>query len=336
MRKQINILLFLLALALFGNVKAQDAHFSQFYAAPLFTCPSFAGATDGSRVVMNYRDQWPQLPGDFVTYSFSVDHYIRSLKSGIGLLFFRDQAGTGELSTTTVGWQYSYNIRLNNKWYARPGLHFLYSQRSVNFDKQTFVDQISLYGITPHTIENFAIDRVGYLDFSSSALFYSRKHWAGVTFDHMLKTDQSFLGNESSVPLKTSVFLGKKIDINKRMGRFNEESMTVSLLFQKQAKFKQLTFGAYWYKAPLVLGIWYRGLPLITDSQTGFKYNDAAIFLVGFKTIQLTIGYSYDFTISHLIGSTGGAHEVSIVYEFNQSPKVKMKRKHNIVSCPKF
>ena len=40
-------------------------------------------------------------------------------------------------------------------------------------------------------------------------------------------------------------------------------------------------------------------------------------WLIGIKTSQFHIGYSYDFTISNLIGSTAGAHEISLIYEFN-------------------
>ena len=41
--------------------KTQDPQFPQFYSSPLYLAPSFAGATDGGRVILNYRDQWPQL-----------------------------------------------------------------------------------------------------------------------------------------------------------------------------------------------------------------------------------------------------------------------------------
>lgn len=323
------------AIALFGSlkVKSQDATFSQFYAAPLFISPSFAGASDGSRVVMNYRDQWPQISGKFVTYSFSVDHYIRSINSGLGLLFYRDVAGSGNLGTTTAGFQYSYSIRMSRKWTARPGLNFIYNQRSVEWNKQTFVDQLYHTG---QSIVDISIDKVSFLDFSSSALFYSNRLWFGTTFDHMLRTNQSFMGQESDVPLKFTAFAGGKIDVNKRLGRFNEESMTISVLYQRQAKFNQLVTGLYWYKAPLVLGVWYRGIPLLKNSQSNMAYRDAAIFLIGFKNQQITVGYSYDFTLSHLMGNTGGAHEVSIIYEFFQNPKAKMKKKRNMISCPKF
>jgi len=39
--------------------KAQDAHFSQFYSAPLLLNPALAGTMDGTfRIASVYRDQW--------------------------------------------------------------------------------------------------------------------------------------------------------------------------------------------------------------------------------------------------------------------------------------
>jgi len=60
---------------------------------------------------------------------------------------------------------------------------------------------------------------------------------------------------------------------------------------------------------------------------------DAFTVLAGIKTRNMNIGYSYDFTISRLITSTGGSHEVSISYTFKTKP---IKRKPREVPCPEF
>jgi hypothetical protein len=77
--------------------------------------------------------------------------------------------------------------------------------------------------------------------------------------------------------------------------------------------------------------MWYRGIPFMT-SQAG----DAIIGLVGIKTKSLSIGYSYDFTISNLISSTGGAHEISVVYEFNSVTLGSTHRRIRAIPCPEF
>ncbi len=110
-----------------------------------------------------------------------------------------------------------------------------------------------------------------------------------------------------------------------------EETLSIALNFQKQANFYQTDVGLYYFKSPLIFGLWYRGIPFMT-SQAG----DAIIGLVGFKNDYLHIGYSYDFTISNLITSTAGAHEISLVYEFTSVAFKSQRRKMRALPCPEF
>jgi len=105
--------------------------------------------------------------------------------------------------------------------------------------------------------------------------------------------------------------------------------MSVAANVMFQGKFYQSDVGLYYYKDPLVFGLWYRGIPFVT-SQAG----DAVIGMVGIKTDQVNIGFSYDFTISNLITSTGGAYEISLIYSFT-SQDVRSRKVHAI-PCPEF
>lgn len=317
---------------------AQDAQLSQFYAAPLYLAPSFAGSSAGSRVVYNYRNQWPSIPGAFVTHVFSYDHYFANLKSGLGVLLLRDQAGSAGLNTTNVGLQYSYNIKINKSWHVRPGLHFMYGQRGVDFSKLEFPDQVHIGENDPGSYFVSNLESIGYTDFSASVLGYSKKYWVGGVIDHLAEPNQSLVGGSSSIlPRRYSLFGGAKFPVSGKVGRYNEESLSVAFLYKSQEKYDQLDLGAYWYKPPIVLGFWYRGIP-------GFKSyknnevinNDAVVLLVGYRLEDLRIGYSYDFTISPLLTNTGGAHEISLTYEFFQDQKVRKRRRRVVVPCPKF
>ena len=116
-----------------------------------------------------------------------------------------------------------------------------------------------------------------------------------------------------------------------RLRRKLIEALSLAGNFQIQGKFMQTDVGLYYYKTPFIFGIWYRGIPFMT-SQPG----DAIIGLIGIKTKQLHIGYSYDFTISNLIASTGGAHEISFVYEFNSFSIGGGRKKIHAIPCPEF
>jgi len=310
------------------SVSGQDVQFTQFYANKLYLAPSFAGAVQEDRMSLSYRNQWPSLPGAFVSYSFSYDHFFSNFNSGVGFLFLRDVAGSGDLSTTNFGLLYSYDIKINNWWHIRPGVHFLFMQTGLDFDKLLWNDQISPSGTTP-TIEQPTLTSKADVDFSTSILAYSNQHWFGFTVDHLLKPKNSLYDNNTYVPLKVSLFGGTQIIRRGRLLSPIDEVLSVAFLFRNQDHINQLDLGVYWFKEPLMLGLWYRGIPLINNEKRG----DAVAVLAGYKIDNFSIGYSYDFTVSRLLASTGGAHEISMIYEFKTTRK--RKRQH-MVPCPEF
>jgi type IX secretion system PorP/SprF family membrane protein len=317
-----------------GFLQGQDPQISQFYAAPTILAPSMAGTTMGSRLGLNFRDQWPAIPGAFVTYSLAFDHFFSQSNSGVGLFIIRDRAGTGRLSTTNSGMQYSYKILVNKGFEIRPGLQLYYTQRSTDFYRHTFSDQISFTGIAPVTMETAPFEKVGYMDFAASVFAYTEKYWGGMVFDHLVKPNQSLFGGESEVPVLFKAFGGAKFIIDQSVGNYVEESITAAFLYKSQGKYDQLDIGVYWTKFSFVAGFWYRGLPLLKSYEKGYGNSDAVTILVGYKWEDVKIGYTYDFTVSKLINSTRGAHEVSLSYEFNQNRKIKKNK--IVVPCPKF
>ena len=56
----------LIAIFLFASAaQAQDPEFSQYYAAPLYLNPAFAGTSVDHRFIANYRNQWPNISHAF-------------------------------------------------------------------------------------------------------------------------------------------------------------------------------------------------------------------------------------------------------------------------------
>lgn len=334
--KMFRLIIVLLIVLIISKVAgAQDPQFSQFYSNPLYLAPSFAGLSGETRISSNYRLQWPGMPGAYHTYTVSLDHAINTFNSGIGVYLLKDKAGSGNLSSLNIGLQYAYNLKINEYWHCVPGLYFSYLERSIDFAKLTWHDQISPSGTSISTGETLPIDKVHALDFGTSVLAYSDKFWFGFSLDHFLRPNQSFYLVENSskeighIPFKYSVFGGTKLINKGRLYRPYDTSIQLAFLFKSQDKYKQLDMGMYWYRSPFVLGFWYRGIPVFKP----FPNQDALIILVGYKLDYFSIGYSYDFTISRLIARTGGAHELSLSYSFNTKTT---KRKPRIVPCPDF
>lgn len=329
---------FLLSMAGFKSY-AQDPHLSQFYAAPLYLSPSFAGGTTGSRIAMNYRSQWLKLPEAFTTYAFSFDHYFPRTNSGIGLMFLKDKAGSGAMSTSISAFQYSYNLMINRNLFIKPGIQFGYIQKSIDVHDLVFNDQ--LYYGTETSVDvkdrNSLNSVPGYIDFASSVLIYSDRYWFGTKVDHLATPNESFWRTTTSrVPRKVTAYGGAKFGLNGKLGKYNEESISFTFIYRAQKKYDQLDLGAYWLRSSIVVGFWYRGLP-VKHNGVNFHNHDAITVLLGYQLKDLKIGYSYDLTVSKLSNNnSGGSHEVSLIFEFNQNQKVRKRRRKVVVACPKF
>lgn len=323
---------------------SQDPQFSQFYANPLYLNPALAGGALAPRLTANYRNQWPSLSANFVTASFGADVYLPNYNSGVGIQLTTDSQGLGNLKATDIALQYAYQINLNDVTSLRLGIQGGFSSRTLDYYGLTFGDQYNNGGLTgsPST-DPFAQGgpNVNYADFGTGMMVYSDWYWMGVSAHHINRPNQAFSGTEARLPVKASLqaglripfagytFLGNEID--------KEKTISPAILYKKQGKYDQLDMGMYVTIEPLVLGMWYRGIPF-KRYEPSINNNESLVFLAGFRQDKFSIGYSYDLTISTLGASSGGAHEISISYIFEPlTPKPKRTRtsKHQL-SCPKF
>ena len=88
------------------DLNAQDPHFSQYYASPLYLNPAMTGMERDLYFGMNYRTQWQSLDFPYKTYQFSMIHPVFTQGSeknqigGLGFTIYKDQAGEGNVFTT--------------------------------------------------------------------------------------------------------------------------------------------------------------------------------------------------------------------------------------------
>jgi type IX secretion system PorP/SprF family membrane protein len=329
-------------------VTAQDPQYSQFYAAPLYLNPAFAGSTNQSRVGINYRNQWPAIDANFTTFSAFYDTYIEDKNSGVGVLLTRDREGILGLQSISVAFQYSYDLQITKGLSFRPGVQFAIYNRSINFDKLTFGDQFDpLTGevINPTSAEGLNSGQSKFFpDLSFGGLLYSKRAWLGFAAHHITQPNQSMLGEESRLPMKLSAHAGLKFYFTPgEMGagfyrKEQERSVAPAIQYRHQGEFDQMDVGFYFTFEPLIIGTWYRGVPF--KKVNGFNNNESVVLLVGFtkkgaKDV-LNIGYSYDYTISQLGPGSGGAHEFSLVYSWSTRNPRKPPKDKLMIPCPDF
>lgn len=316
------------------KVYAQDPQFSQFYAAPQYLNPALTGSTPQDRVAMNYRLQWPGVQPGFETYAFAYDHNFAGQSSGLGGYVIRDRAGSNGLTFTSVALAYSYEARTSHRSAVRAGLRMGYTMRGVDPSGFLFADQV-IRDNAARTIETGMVEQVNYLDISTGVLYYNERFWAGASFNHINRPNQSlFLEGDARLPMRTSVHTGYRIPLDRMHIKRSETTMTLAAHYKAQGKWDQFDLGGYVDHHRISLGVWYRGLPVVKAYQPGYGNSEAVIVMAGIETEHnLRFVYSYDITVSKLTMRSAGAHEISLVYEW---PRQAKKRKHRTVPCPKF
>lgn len=325
-----------------GKLHAQDPQFSQFYAAPLYLNPAFAGSTELTRAGMNFRSQWPSLQANFTTLSVYFDHYFEDYNSGLGVIITGDQQGPSGLQSINMGLQYSYQLRLTDEWTFRPGVEVAFYNRDINYNSFVFRDQIDNNGnIIGGTGEVLPAGMgTSFADVGLGGVIYNKNFYFGYTANHITEPNQSLVGDVSNLPMKSSFHTGYRIMLPTGFQRFGynqdgkERSITPTAQYKKQGNFDQLDAGVYLTYEPLVFGVWYRGIP-IPQLET-FNNNESVILLAGFILGDLHVGYSFDYTISGLGIQSGGAHELSIAYHFSLRDPSKPPRSIMKLPCPKF
>lgn len=319
-----------------NEVKAQDFQFSQYHESPLYLNPAFTGLGKMHRVALNSRIQWPNLPKAFVTNALSYDYNLSFLSSGFGLMLTRDVAGSGNLGNTNASFLYSYRVALGKKLVLSTGLQFAYNFTGLNQNGLTLGDQLLDNRGVSFDSELANIQNIQFFDFSGGMLLYSEKLWAGFALHHLTEPEMSLIGDSNPLSMKISIHGGIRIPLYKGMTHLEKlSSIAPSFIYKRQGINDQLDVGINWHYDPVSAGLWYRGVPLRKSSaDRNFYDRDALIFKFGLVFPGFQAGYSYDFTISEFGSASGGAHEISLIFDFEV--ELRKRRKKEFIPCPTF
>ncbi|MFZ2906483.1 MAG: type IX secretion system membrane protein PorP/SprF [Cyclobacteriaceae bacterium] len=316
---------------------AQDPEFSQYYAAPLYLNPAFTGTANDHRFIANHRNQWPNITNGYVTYAFSYDYDLEHLNSGIGALIVVDKAGTAGLKSTQFNFQYSYRVSLADKWVFSSGLNFGIGSRNIDFNRLVFSDQLDLdaNGNLPPSSDYTNINSATYFDFGAGGLIYSRKIWFGFSASHLNRPNRSLMSGDASIPVKTTFHGGIRVPLYYGMRKKERvAAIAPSFVYKHQGTFDQLDIGTYFLYEPVVIGLWYRGIPVVQNVKDNIS-QDAVVVILGFQLTKIELSYSYDLTVSELGPVAGGAHEIAMKFKLNIDNPTK-KKKEKFIPCPTF
>ena len=318
----IKLLFLSLIVVFFTPTKAQDVELSQYWAAPLHMNPAMTGISYGPRVALSYRNQWPELGngfnGGYTTYMAAVDGFIPKAKSGIGLVYTGDYIYNGALFSNKITLSYAYQIKFSRKLGMRIGLEGSFIHRGIKWGSLTFSDMIDPYTgfynnidqpnptneTAPSTTQSFAGDA------GAGVLLFNNIFYAGFSIRNLAMPKTSFFKsvNNSGMPFRMAGQVGANFKIkHKNEHRYNI-FVSPNVLIANQGKAVQANAGVMAGISLVYFGGWFR-----------YAYNnpDAIIAVVGIKKGKFRFGYSYDYTISKMMGKTGGAHELSFIFNWS-------------------
>ena len=127
--------------------KAQDIHFSEFFATPLFTNPSFTGHFDGTyRFSGIIRRQWVSVSAQpFQTYGSGVEFKapLNIKPVGIGLRISHDYTGLSSFTQTSVAVPLALHLNLGpaKRIKFSLGAQGEFFQRTIDYSRLSFDDQ---------------------------------------------------------------------------------------------------------------------------------------------------------------------------------------------------
>lgn len=344
--------LLLLFLGVAGALRAQDVHFTQFYASPLTLNPALTGAFDGRfRIQGVYRNQWAGvLDEPYQTFSTGIDlrfplgAYGQRYKdaAAVGLVFFTDNVPGVELRTTQMAISGAFHKALDprNSQYLSLGFQVGLTQRSINYNSLTFNDQFN--GTTGYTFQSaevfpqnnfaFADFAVG-LNYSYSSPTTGLGFFAGASLFHLFQPNVSFYAVSDEDVEAVPLFTRYSAHVSANLPLSDNLSLQPRAMTNIQGPHFELTAGSNlrmrtggYGNSAFHVGVWARP---VQDVEDGLAL-DAVIGMIGFEYDNVLLGLSYDATLSGFRAGrrAQGAFEISLAYlgAYN----------NEVVLCPKF
>ena len=269
-----------------SSVSAQQIPItSQYMLNDYLLNPAVAGSTEYMPISLSGRDQWTGLEGAPRTQFLSL-HSKLGKKMGVGGYVFRDE--TGIISRQGVQLSYAYHLSLSDKSklsFSVAGMLFFHDINRAAFDPEDRDDEtlnnISVNGMSPDI--NFGI------------LYYTDKMKVGISAPQLIQNKMyNSDGSVTSLLARHYYFFNEhKIGLGDNFAAI--QSFVVK--YTQGAPFQFDVNSRLVFKEKIWLGASYR-------------YNAAAVGMIGFSFKNLSLGYAYDYALTDLGNYATGGHEI--------------------------
>lgn len=341
--KRLYIFIFLsLPIYLFAQ---QDIHFSQYNNSPLTLNPASAGAFEGKmRFLTNYRNQWNSINSPFKTFSGSFDMPIKMDRKkygnnfvGLGVNVYNDKAGDSNFNTFKIAGNVDYAIdmggTLKNPHFLSVGIGIGFLQRNLNVDNVNWESQWDGTRFSPSLQSQEKLkgeQSEGDVDLAIGGYWYYsiddyRRLILGLSALHANAPDVGVFSNNHDL-FRKYVFTGSMVIADKNsnikytpslMAAFHGPNLLINAGAEAEFALQQKTESTN-YKNGLsfALGGYYR-------------WKDAVYFVTKVNYSNVSLGLSYDFTVSQLriANKSRGGFELFLGYRINDDSKDPKRQK---------
>jgi type IX secretion system PorP/SprF family membrane protein len=319
----------------FGQLFAQDLHYSQFYNYSMAINPALTGRIrEDFRISAIYRNQWKQANATFATTSISGDMNFISIpkfldKMGAGLIVTNDELPNGIFKNQSAYASVAFHKSLGTfkRHRVSLGIQGGYVRKNVSknglytrSDVENFQAPTGNFQSTDATVSGAS--SFGYGDVNGGAFWdftvnKALELSAGISAFNLTKPNDYIYkniaqGDASQLPRRYIGTLSASYHLSKRV------TLLPAVMYMNQAYASDLNMGlaaGYHFNQKkditALLGVWYRN-------------SDAFIVMAGMKIKNYKVAFSYDATTSDLNdvkkatnvkdNAVIGAYEITITY----------------------
>ncbi len=296
MKKIITLFFVLSGLFAFSQQEAQFTH--NMFNQPFYN-PASYGVNNMITLTAIARQQWlgfKDEEGNNVspqTFLFSAEAPIKKLKGGIGLSVYKDKLGFEDNIGVKLGYAFRFNLGPGT---FGVGLCVNLLNKSQDFSKLTFTD---IYEPLVQNKDNQSM----FLTDIAGGLYYNipDKMYAGISASQLIQSDQQY-SNLANMQLKRHYYVTG--------GYFYEFNNSPFVLNPNLLIKTDFVSAQYELEALLIYNQKFWG-------GLGYRFQDAAMLMLGVSIKGIMIGYSYGFTTSDIRKTSPyGDHELMLRYAF--------------------
>jgi type IX secretion system PorP/SprF family membrane protein len=317
-----HILLILIPLP-FTTGYSQDFHFTGFMHNQVYINPAYVAMPVMNEFSMTYRNQWPGMEANFVTYGAAFIQPMSVINSGIGVAFIRDMEAGGVFSRTSANLFYGYSFEASRELQVYTGLEASYVYRQFTPENLRFASDILNDLGTSYPPVNISAYTRGYPDFSAGIMgSFKKVFMLGLSASHVTQPRESFSGEPGGrLPVKFSLYSSYRMPAG---GKYNQGRMIFipALMFVHQGNTNELVWGTAAEILPFTACIWLR---------QNFSLNfSSLLFSAGILQKKYTFLYSYDVNLTRInfLSTKMGSHEVTFLLRFEYK-----RKKFGAVKC---